>query len=293
MKRIFSVLLSLAMLLTMLPTAAMASTGTTHTLEDGGNLRALLADASVKDGDTIELLGTGHVNDPNSDSAPWIINKAVTITGGDISLRAGGILLGADVTFDGVELGFANRVRNAIMANGHTLTLRNVTAASGTLEFHLFCGGLTGHSETADAGTHGQVLVQGSSDVGSIYAGSLSANGAENSFALPATVTVAGGSTGEIYACGALETPVDNGKWFDTEYVPDPPTADREKYTVTGNVNISLSVPSATVDGAGVAAVQVSPDEGDAAAHTLTDIGSLVLAEGASLIPSAQSDLTG
>lgn len=220
-----------------------ADAPTTHTLADGGDLLALLASDAVRDGDTIELLGTAHVNDVDSDSAPWVITKAVTLRGGTIDLRAGGILLGADVTFDSVMLSFANRVRNVIMANGHTLTLNNVTQDTSANEVHLFCGSLTGHTVTAPMGEHGRIIIQGSTSLGNIYAGSLSSDGADNSFDLSATLTVdssATGSMGEFFACGALETPIPDNEMINPDYVVAPPTAREDTFIVTGEVHLEL-----------------------------------------------------
>ena len=294
-RQLFRILFLLILCMTLLPGRANAAT---HTLENGGDLRALLSGDEVQSGDTVQLLGTAYVNDPLSDSAPWIIEKSVTLRGGSIDLRSGGILLGADVTLDSVELCFANNVRNAIIANGHTLTLKDVTQSSSTKPVHLFCGSLTGHDAAAVSGSHGQVVIRGSTTLGNLYAGSLSADGSENSFSHPVTITLGGsGKVGSIYGCGAVETYVDSSKWFDTGYVPEPPAASAERYSVTGSVTVNLKdAPTVTVFGeAGehnLAAVKISGGAGYAATHRLSRIGSLVLEEGVTYLPPADSDLT-
>ena len=106
MQRILSTLLAFMLLLSLLPASALAAGGTTYTVPDGADLREFLEKNEVQDGDVVNLTGEGFVND-TSDTRPWVINKQVTIRGGWIQMRAKGILLGADVTFDGVQLGFA------------------------------------------------------------------------------------------------------------------------------------------------------------------------------------------
>ena len=259
----------------------------THVLEDGGDLRALLASNDVQDGDTIVLLGTGHVNDTNSDAAPWVIDKAVTIRGGSIDLRAGGILLGANVTFDGVKLGFANRVRNAIIANGYTLTLNNVTQESHTCDVHLFCGSLTGHSITAPSGTHGKIVIKGSTALGNIYAGSISADGNENSFDLPVSVIVecnATGSMGTFYACGAPETYVDPDEMLNPDFKVAAPVADAGRFVATGTVSLELyqgvikAVDCAT--GGRKNACVTFDGDGDLCEITFANLGGLIVRSG-------------
>ena len=59
-----------------------------------------------------------------------------------ITLNNAGIILGGDVTFRNIQLYFANAVRNAIIANGHSLTLDGVSNTSSN-NISLFCGGVT------------------------------------------------------------------------------------------------------------------------------------------------------
>ena len=258
MQRILSTLLAFMLLLSLLPASALAAGGTIHTIpdKDSSTLQTLLTNGTLNDGDTIVLEGVAYLNETTG-APPLIIDKAVTIQGGTLSLRPGGILLGADVTFDGVTLSFTNRVRNAIMANGHTLTLKDVSIDSGVKQpVHLFCGGLTGHKAQVVAntpsGTTGTINLLGTTSLsnsgqpGNIYAGSLSSDGQANSFAGNAVINVQSnpGSSvsraeNQIYACGALETSVPDN-WFDTTFVPAPPAADSSKYKMNGTVTVNL-----------------------------------------------------
>lgn len=117
------------LLLSLLPASALAAGGTTHNIpnKDTTKLEELLKNGSLKDGDVIELEGTSVVGELKP-GEPLVIDKAVTFRGGELTLQSGGILLGADVTFENMTLALANRQRNVIMANGHTLTLNNLTA---------------------------------------------------------------------------------------------------------------------------------------------------------------------
>lgn len=220
---------------------------TEHKVADGGSLLDLLQSGKVQDGDTIVLEGTAWVNDKDSNAYPLVIDKNIAIrggqSGGNLALRAGGILLKADVSFENLTFSFTNPVRNVIMANGHTLKLNNVTKANGTRQVHLLCGGLTGHAVSAPEGSHGQIIVQGNTSLGNLYAGSLSSDGQANSYSKPATITIdslANGKMGEIYASGAMEAFVDQNEMLNPDYEPAPPTADDTKYPVTGDVNLSL-----------------------------------------------------
>ncbi len=268
-QRVFAWIMSVIMLLGLLPgTAFAAGGGKIHTVSDGADLREFFQKENIQDGDTLQLSGKAFVNDvtdPN-DSKPWVIDKAVTIRGGWIQMRAKGILLGADVTFDGVQFGFENRIRNAIMANGYTLTLKdvtrtqNITGQSSARQVHLFCGGLTGPSAVSGApsGTHGKIMIQGSTSLGNVYAGSLASLDSQNQaqpniFDNPATIIIdssATGKMGKVYACGAIQTWVPDLTINPGEFEPNPPTADAGKYRASDEVNISLydNVVS-TVDG--------------------------------------------
>ena len=306
MRKLLSMLLSLAMLLTMLPTAVMAAGSTIYVGSTGSDQANGTIDAPVEtidralelaaDGDTICIVDSADSGQP-AGNVPLYIDKNVTITGGTLSNSYAGIVLGADVTFENVLLAFASRVRNAIMANGHTLTLIDTTKSVNVKNtVHLFCGALTGYAGyPTGSGDEGKIILRGSTSLGNIYAGSISADGNGNAWDKPSEITFDSGftgSTGDIYACGALETYVSDANMLDPNYEVAPPTPDTSRYTVTGDVTINLNrTPTAKVTGTANTTVNLSADQ-YAAAHTLTGIGDLVLAEGASLTPSAQSDLT-
>lgn len=236
------------LLLSLLPASALAAGGTIHTVPNGANLREFLEKPEVQNGDVIKLTNEGFVND-TSDTRPWVINKQVTIQGGWIQMRAQGLLLGADVTFENVTLSFENGRRNAIMANGHTLTLNNVTRNSGARQIHLLCGGLTGPSAVPDVtpGSHGKIVIQGRTSLGNLYAGSMASldgndNASTNTFNQPATILIdssSSGKMGQIYACGAKQTPTDF-TLDPNSFEPDPPAADPDQYRVNGNVSVEL-----------------------------------------------------
>ena len=138
MKKIISLLLALAIPLYALPLAAGAAG---DTAQSGFiDLKTLVENA--QSGDTITLTGDAAVGAETS-SSPWTINKNVTIDGQNHSVyvRMTGILLDADVTFKSMNLSLESTDgRNAIIANGHSLTLDNVTA--GNFSINLFGGTL-------------------------------------------------------------------------------------------------------------------------------------------------------
>lgn len=282
-RRILSMATALALILALLPAAVVPAGAVTYTVGSSEAFHAALAKAQT--GDTIQVSGIIVVKNSVSNNDSLVIDKAVTIQGGGVTLWYAGILLGADVTFQDITLGLASNARNAIMANGHTLTLDNVKKASGTRDIHLFCGGLTGGAGTQGAlsdsiqGGHGQIILKGNTDLGNanIYAGSISADGGANVFAKPATVTVEGmdrnAGIGHIYACGALETPTSEKDWFDIDNEIAPPTAAPGNYPATGGVSLHLY-------GSAVKAVHGDTGWDSPAAVTYYDGGSGYLTDG-------------
>lgn len=290
------------------PMGTAAEEGTIHTLADLGSLPGLLAQDKVKDGDTIRLTGGGAVQTTNE--APWIINKSVTITGGEVYLRAHGILLNADVTFKDTSITFTSNVRNSIMANGHTLTLENV--ACGGHSFNLFCGGLLKSDyETFDVpapGQVGRIYIKGSTTLqyentfgsGNIYAGNLCMggmteknngvedNGPANVFDGDAVIRIEGtGDVGTVYACGGQQRiPVGapNGKVT----LPD-----AARYTVSGSVTVNGNVPD--VEGAGAAATHVHyrNDSSYAISRTFSALSSLSVEKGNLELEAGSHSLNG
>lgn len=187
---------------------------------------------------------------------PFIIDKNVTIMpeGGhgtaNLTVRAAGIILGGDVTFKNITLGFANKYHDAIFANGHTLTLINVTQPGGTRDIDLFAGALCDLSTFEPVlapGGRGVINIQVNEDFsdpnyncvfGNIYGGSNNGNFTGN-----AQININSGgrlnklSIGNIYACGALESKI--GNMFDlTE--PDPPTPLPDHFKTLGDVSVKL-----------------------------------------------------
>ncbi len=187
---------------------------------------------------TIQIVDSTSSVQPSEDE-PLIIEKSITIKGGELTLSKAGIMLGADVTFKEVSINFANPVRNAVIANGYTFTLNNVVG-TGAFPVHLFCGGVTGYGGSVTLpkpGGAGEIIISGSANnLGNIFAGSLSEYGVENTWTGTSEIKIAanaGGTIGNVYAHGATE-PRDgsNGAGM----VPNV-----SKYVVTGRVYIHLS----------------------------------------------------
>lgn len=269
--------------------------GTVHTVSDNESVLALFTQGKVQDGDTIRVTGNGGVQ--MSGEAPWVIDKNVTITGGDIVIRGNGILLDADVTFRDTTLTFTSNVRNAIMVNGHTLTLENV--ACGGHSYNLFCGGLLKNDfepfEVPAPGGAGTIHIKGNTTLqkndtygpGNIYAGNLCMggmtesnngpenNGPENVFAGSAVINIEGdGDVGTVYACGAQQRiPVGapNGKVT----LPD-----AARYTVSGSVTVNGNAPD--VEGAGSKETHVNyrNDGSYADSRTFSSLSSLSVEAG-------------
>ena len=254
-KRILSTFLTLVLLLTLLPTAVMAEGNTIYTdmsykgAETGSYSQPYAsferALEKARDGDTIAIKGKGFINVQTVEDAPFVINKAVTITGdgnlpGELYIRASGILLGADVTMRNVELNLANKYHNAIFVNGHSFNAENVTRGSGSRAVHLFAGGLT-TTNTIQIPAPGSAaaLTLKNSVFGNIHGG-----GMNGSYTGSAEIHIEKSTVGAIYSSGAKEATFNRDNWFDTTEPPAPEV--NAAYTVNGSVNI-------TVDGASTA----------------------------------------
>ena len=243
---------------TALDTVYLSTTGTDSSSgEETAPVKTLeKALEKVKEGGTIiikDSYSSAYANAGNDE--PFIINKAVTIQGGGFSNNYAGIILGADVTFQNIELSFSNPARNAIIANGHTLTLDGVTS-TGTYGINLFCGDITEEQNTyiaPNAGNDGRIILKGTNKLktsegkgGDIYAGNFSDLGttAQNptvvsTFTGDATIRVEKGATGNVgnvYAYGAREDR-DTGD-YDTDMVTGNDI--EENYKITGDVTIEL-----------------------------------------------------
>jgi len=246
-KRILSTFLTLALLLTLLPTAVMAEGNRTiytdmsyKGAETGSDDQPYAsfetALEKAQDGDTIAIKGKSFINVQTVEDAPFVINKAVTITGadnstGELYIRASGILLGADVTMQNVELNLANKYHNAIFVNGHRFTAENITRGSGSRAVHLFAGGLAG---TSAASGSNAVLTLINSTFGNIHGG-----GMNGSYTGSAEIHIEKSTVGAIYGSGAKEATFNRDNWFDTTE-PPVPEVKADQYPVNGTVKIAV-----------------------------------------------------
>lgn len=315
-----SILLTLCLLAALLPQRTLAAE---ITVAAGDDLAAAVESAAP--GDTLVLQGSCVVGTENSGDAPWVIDKNLTIRGGSISVRKGGIVLGGDVTFENTEITFASNMRNAIIANGHTLTLDGVTCStSSAYSINLFCGGLLdsnseGFGDMLPASdSTGTVIVRGNTNLqgggasgtGNIYAGNLCSgrdnDGPANVYNGNASIQVEGltgtdsGAVGTIYACGAQQKNGGTGKIT----LPDP-----AQYTVNGTVSVTLGkrgTPAQGPDGAAETCVDGAGAVGGtyvhfndstnggpvsrqlkSITHLSVESGSLSLSAGSSFVPKA------
>lgn len=204
-------LLILGMAVGLIATIQTYVSAQSTTVSDAQGFMAALEDESKR---IIELDGEIVLEKRNDANAPLVINRSVTIKGGELSLWQAGIVLGGDVTFERVRIGFRNSTRNAIIANGYALTLDNVSQ-SGSFGIDLFCGGLANYSgldvnTIPGEGNSGRIVIKGENHLGNIYAGSFSDGSSNdaastNAFTKAAEITVesdASGTIGSIYAYG-------------------------------------------------------------------------------------------
>ena len=312
MKRLFrqmAAFLAFCVLAAAVPPVGLAAGGTIHEISEGTDLYDLFRDGAVGDGDTLRCADGVLVAGSHGIDDPWIINKRVTIEGGSLTIGTGGIVLGADVTFQNTQLHFTKPICNAIVANGYALTLDGVTAGSGGYSFNVFCGTVVKNSlqnfKVPPTGSSNEVVIRGNTNLqsgnqtenvvetGNIYAGSLSLGsmdpnvdeaGAASDFAGKPTIRVEGCANaldplGTVYASGAQQrNPYGvNGK--------KPTTRDLGKYTVSGTVTIAGTNALPAVDGAtsndgtGAANVVYQGDNNQAP-MTFQDISSLSVKSG-------------
>lgn len=220
----------------------------------------------ANDGDTIVVKSKGgYVNDLGA-SSPLCINKAITIKGEGsntfpvVTLRCAGIIIGKDVTFENLTISFANTDRNAIIANGYTITLKGVKYSTSTQAVNLFCGGIANYKGTLSIpvrGNNGQIIIQDGYSLqdnstsgtakANIYAGNILDNvvdvtDSDRVFAGNASITVEGMNAsehlGNVYAHGALRaTPIGidlSGKKVD-------PPMHNGSLAVSGTVTVGLN----------------------------------------------------
>lgn len=268
-----------------LSTWKLEVSATTHYVTDISDFETTLS--KVQDGDTINISNGGKGAEigtqPGNELKPFIIDKSVTITGGDLYVRRAGIILERDVTFKDVNLHMVQGVYDAIFANGHTLILENVH--SGQWKADIFAGNIHttesgGQPYSSATGSHGRVIIRGSnSGFGNIYAGSM-----QGTLNIPVTIRLESNLNGNqtmIYSKGALQGYYDQNNFLEPEE-PTPPAAN-DNFPVNQPVNIELLINSGvTVDGStGVGNALVSYTEtarGYTSVPSLQNIGGLTLA---------------
>lgn len=304
--RLISAFLALCLVAALFPPVGLAAGGKTHTVPNQGDVNTLIDSTAVSAGDIIHIENSGYVRFATED--PWVISKDVIIEGGTLQIDVSGIILNADVTFRNVGLSFNKPARNAIMANGHTLTLENVTCAN--YSFNLFCGGFENSNneqfvdQLPNPGQMGILNIKGNTSIqnkdtfgsGNIFTGNLSMGGTTpetssqnappNVFQGDATINIecSASSTalGTVYACGAQQKNPE-GTLATKRMYPD-----SGKYTVSGTVTITGVVPN--VEGAGSTATNVSyRGDGNEAQRNFSNISSLSVESGNLQLQSGSS----
>ncbi len=241
-----------------------SATGSNHSNHGNGtqaNPYNLFTDAveNVMPGGTIIIQNKAFLNTLDErGNQPYIIDKDIIIKSEDSSrpaslqVRSGGIILGGNVTFQDVALSFENRVHDAIFANGHKLTLKNVFRSNGSREVDLFGGqlyDLNTHKAHADSqkGSNSEIIIEmdqphlpplSSMHLGNIYAGSM--NGKfDGNVTIRVSDTNQGKTKfiGQVYASGAKEA--DPGNMLDIRE-PAPPVANADTYPVSGTVTMDF-----------------------------------------------------
>lgn len=309
MKKLISFLLVLAIPLYALPLAA----GAEGSDEQAGfiDLKNLVDNATT--GGTITLDGDAEVN-ADTVASPWTIGKNITINGNShtVYVRTAGILLNGNVTFKNIDLRLTSTDgRNAIIANGHSLTLDTVTA--GNLSINLFGGTLKKASsdkyDVPSPGTAGIINIKGKTKLqgsapgvlgsANIFAGNLSigrfgenigedGDGEASTFNGNVTINIEdyadGNALGTIYAGGGQQrTP--QGASAGKETTPNP-----DKYKVDGTVTITgAKIPD--VDGAGATKTDVAYNASPNATPTriLKNISSLSVQAGKLIMATGSS----
>lgn len=273
--------------------------GAERTVSDWSQFSAAVNDSSV----SVIKLGANIVSPrPTYDNVMVMgsVGRDLVVKGNgyELCLNYAGIMLGGNLRLENISLNFGNLVRNCIVANGYTLELSAVKDTGRLTSIHLFCGGITGYTESQGqaslpaAGSHGKVVVRGSGNqLGNIYAGSLDdasdvATAANNDCSHPSSIIVEQGasfsSLGSIYAHGAREL---RGAGNGDGLAPDP-----DKYTCSGGVTVILDsrLPSgSTIDGrtGGSANATIRYTENGAGysySPVLKEIGGLELQKGSS-----------
>lgn len=243
---LFSVVLACVLLLSV---TAQAAEKEAHVNSHATFIKALQDTSVTKitlDQD-IQLAKPGSEGMPGGDASLMIPKhtNGLVIDGNNnqLTVHNGGIVLGGNTTFQNLTLNLTSSVRNGIIANGYTLTLKDVkkgpTSAWST---HLFCGTVLGYNSTANqvpaSGAHGEIILKGNNDVGQVFAGNLRDKGSSltDPWAHSSTITVeqTSGTIGTILGCGASEPDVGGN---DISGTP-------QTHPVTGEVTIQLGSPS-------------------------------------------------
>ncbi len=172
-KRVWGIIMSLILFLSYLPMEGVYAEGTQPApvyvsgegSDDHDGATASTAVKSInhaieiaEEGATIYVEGSVYIEPLGNGDNPLIINKAVNIVGTGtttlsvINVRAGGVILGADVTFQNLTYAPGSFIRPGIAANGHTLTLINVRQDASTRPLQIYGGTLYDITETIDFG---------------------------------------------------------------------------------------------------------------------------------------------
>lgn len=303
-RRWVSLLLAAALLLSLLPTMAFAAGNTAiytdmnyKGQEDGTQSKPYsnfeTAVAKAQDGDTIVIKGKAFANvREESGVSPLVIDKRVTITGendavGELYVRAGGIILGADVIMTNVELNLANKYHNAIYVNGYKFTATNVTRGSGSREVHLYAGGIGEETQVKTelpASGANAVLTLTNSNFGNIFAA-----GVLKDFFGDVILTASGSNLGNVYASGTSDREPD-GNWFDTSE-PAAPDANAW-YIVDGAVSVTTDGSSITnVNAMGNSKVTVTVNNAlESRMLTLHSTGALIVNGGTATLAEVEPD---
>jgi len=254
-KKILSIVLIMVLCLVQIPTISVSAaevsvcyvnddtgsdtnTGDSETMAVATMAKAL---ELVAEGGTIIVCSDLLIADSSGVDAPWLLDKKVSIVGnGDsfptISLRASGILLGADVCFEKVQIESTTLLRPGIAANGHRLELINVKNGSTSIPLQIYGGTFidandgTDYGES-DRGTESEIIISGG-NYEAVYAGSVNGN-----IDIPVSIHVSKGSgltLGGIYAGSTLKNPSDEST------AGKAPVLD-SAITLSQNVDVSVS----------------------------------------------------
>ncbi len=206
----------------------------------------------------VYIINKGFINTQDEHGVvPYVVDKNITITTendfASLTVRAGGIILDANVKIENIELNFANKYRNCIFLNGNIFEAINVTRGSGSRDVHLVCGGVydtdTKKLVSPTPGNAARLIVTENSEFGNIYAGSLNGD-FDGNVDITITAGEAMNLAGNIYASGADETRITTDDWFDINEEPKPPAANNN-YEVSGRVNLSMNgIRARYIDGA-------------------------------------------